>query len=79
MQQTTLALSPLAILNRQMGALRTYYKKCGPGNLPLYGGLRNLTIFKKTGGPHEDLVEYRSKARRTQSMTGDESRNMGLK
>ena len=26
---------PLAILNRQMGELRTYYKKCGPRNLPL--------------------------------------------
>jgi len=45
---------PLAILNRQMGALRTYYKKCGPRNLPLYGGLKFLTIFKKKGGPHED-------------------------
>jgi len=45
---------PLAILNRQMGALRTYYTKCGPGNLPLYGGLNFLKILKKTGGPHED-------------------------
>jgi len=47
---------PLAILNRQMGALRTYCKKYGPGNLPLYGGLKFLTIenFDKTGGPHED-------------------------
>jgi len=45
---------PLVILNRQMGALRTYYTKCGPGNLPLHGGLNFLIIFKKTGGPHED-------------------------
>jgi len=28
--------------------------KVGPGNLPLYGGLKKMTIFKKTGGPHED-------------------------
>ena len=28
---------PLEILRRQMGALREYYAKCGPGNLPLYG------------------------------------------
>ena len=45
---------PLTILNRQMGAMCTYHKKCGPGNLRLYGGLIFLTIFKKTGGPHED-------------------------
>jgi hypothetical protein len=45
---------PLAILTRQMQALRTYYVKCGPGNLPTFGGLKNLTVFAKTKGPHED-------------------------
>ena len=42
----------LAILTRQMQALRTYYVKCGPGNLPTFGGLKILTVFAKTKGPH---------------------------
>ena len=29
-------------------------RKCGPGNLPTFGGLKNLTLFAKTKGPHED-------------------------
>ena len=41
---------PLAILTRQMQALRTYYVKRGPGNLPTFGGLKNLTVFAKTKG-----------------------------
>ena len=45
---------PLTILTRQMQALRTYYVKCGPGNLPTFGGLKILTVFAKTRGPHED-------------------------
>ena len=45
---------PLAILTRQMQALRIYYVKCEPGNLPAFGGLKNLTVFAKTKGPHED-------------------------
>jgi len=45
---------PLAILTRQMQALRTYYVKCGPGNLPTFGGLKKLTLFAKTKGPHEN-------------------------
>jgi len=45
---------PLAILTRQMQALETCYVKCGPGNLPTFGSLKNLTVFSKTQGPHED-------------------------
>ena len=36
------------------GAERTYYAKCGPGNLPTFGGLKSLTVFAKTKVPHED-------------------------
>ena len=45
---------PLAILGRQMKSLRDFSVKCGPGKLPMHGGLQNLTKFKTTGGPHED-------------------------
>jgi len=45
---------PLAILGRQMKALLDFSVKCGPGKLPMHGGLQNLTKFKTTGGPHED-------------------------
>ena len=45
---------PLAILTRQMQALRTYHVKRGPGNLPTFGLLKILTVFVKTKGPHED-------------------------
>ena len=47
---------PLAILTRQMQALKTYYVKCGPGNLPTFGSLKNLTLFAKTKDPHEDCL-----------------------
>jgi len=45
---------PLSILGRQMKALRDFSVKCGPGKLPMHGGLQNLTKSKTTGGPHED-------------------------
>jgi len=45
---------PLAILGRQMKSLRNFSVKCGPGKLPMHGGLQNLTKFKTTGGPLED-------------------------
>ena len=40
---------PLAIPGRQMKALRDFSVKCGPGKLPMHGGLQNLTKFKTTG------------------------------
>ena len=45
---------PLAILGKQMKALRDFSVKCGSGKLPMHGGLQNLTKFKTMGGPHED-------------------------
>jgi len=53
-QKNNATQRPLAILRRQMKALRDYSVKCGPGKLPMYGGLQNLTKFKTTDGPHED-------------------------
>jgi len=44
---------PLAILGRQMKALRDFSIKCGPAT-SMHGNLQNLTKFKTTDGPHED-------------------------
>ena len=45
---------PLTIHSRQMESLRDFAVTCGPGKLPMHGGLQNLSKFKATGGPHED-------------------------
>jgi len=45
---------PLTILRRQMESLRDFAVTCGPGKLPMHGGLQNVSKFKATGGPHED-------------------------
>jgi len=42
---------PLAILGRQMKALRDFSVKCGPENLPMHEGLQKSTKYKTTGGP----------------------------